>query len=639
MDRNSIIGLALIAVILITFGLLQEPTEPKNVNNNKVENVIDSTSKNTENKSIAEAVIDTTTNTVFSDSINIILDSIANIKQEAELQAKYGIFGLGSAGDDKVYTLENDKLIVEISSKGARPTSVRLKEFQNYKNFISDSSEIIPLQLFDKDSSRFNLTLVPTKLDRPLFTKDLYFTTLAPENVKITETAKSITFRLNTNSPSKYIEFVYSLAPNDYELNYTVNFVGLENELEPSINLDWGYNALSTEKSVEQERQICEVFYKYQNDDYDYFGSGSDDEQKLEATTEWVAFKHQYFSSIIYSKDGFSNTNSTLSIKKDNGNKYSKDYSAQLNLSKEITSNTSIPLSIYFGPNDYDILNSYEREYQSIINLGWGIFRWVNKWLIIPIFNVLNKLNLQIGILIILMTLIIKLIILPLTYKNYVSSAKMRVLKPEVDKINSKYADGKDAMKKQQEMMALYKSTGVNPMAGCIPMLIQMPILFAAFRFFPSSMELRQKSFLWAEDLSAYDAVLTWEAQIPLLSSIYGNHMSLFTILMCVSTLFYTMMNNQNMAQPTQPGMPNMKVMMYIFPFMMLFFFNKFSSGLSLYYLASNLMSMGMMWGIKTYMVDEDKIRRKIDENKKKPVKKSKFQQRLEDMARQQRQK
>ena len=273
-----------------------------------------------------------------------------------------------------------------------------------------------------------------------------------------------------------------------------------------------------------------------------------------------------------------------------------------------------------------------------IINLGWGIFRWTNNLLIEPIFNLLKKSGLSFGLVILLVTLIVKLITLPLTYKNYKSSAKMKVLKPEIDKINKKFEGKTDKdvmMKKQQETMGLYRKTGVNPMSGCIPMLVQMPILLAVFRFIPSSLDLRHKSFLWAEDLSSYDEIFSWSAEIPLLSSFYGNHVSLFTLLMAVSTLFYTMFNSNQMA-PSQPGMPNMKVIMYIFPFMMLFFFNTYSSGLSYYYLCGNLMNLGIMWGIKKYMIDENKIRLQIEQNKKKPKKKSKFQQRMEAMAKKQ---
>ena len=640
MDRNSIIGLALIAIILITFGLLQETPEPQNQSNAATEVVEDTTKKLATQEITNDTTAVVAAPSVLSDSLKHLVDSINHIRQDAEINAKYGIFSAAANGEEKIYTIENDKLIVEFSSLGARPISVKLKEFENYENYANDSTkEITPLQLFEKDSSRFSLTLVPSKLDRPLFTKELFFSTKAPQHIVVDEKGKSISFKLLTDKENQYLEFVYSLQPNSYELNYSINFIGLEDELEPSTYLDWYYKGIASEKSIEQERQICGVFYKYQNDSRDYLSETSNDELNLQATTEWVAFKHQYFSSIIYSKDGFANANSRLAINIPQDENYTKDYYAELNISKPITANTSIPLSFYFGPNDYNTLKSYGREYEGLLNLGGAFFGWFNKVLIIPIFNVLNMLNIQIGLLIILMTLVIKILILPLTYKNFMSSAKMRVLKPEVDKINEKYKDGKDPMKKQQDMMALYRSTGVNPMAGCIPMLIQMPILFAAFRFFPASIDLRQTSFLWAEDLSAYDAIVSWTTDIPLLSSIYGNHISLFTLLMCVSTLFYTMMNNTTMPQTSQPGMPNMKVMMYIFPVMMLFFFNKFSSGLSLYYLAGNVISMAMMWGIKEYMVDEDKIRQKIEENKKKPVKKSKFQQRLEDMARQQRKK
>jgi len=280
-------------------------------------------------------------------------------------------------------------------------------------------------------------------------------------------------------------------------------------------------------------------------------------------------------------------------------------------------------------------LSALNMEADGIINLGPSIFRAVNKWFIIPIFEMLQSTGLGYGMIIVLMTLIIKVVILPLTYKNYKSSAKMRILKPEITKINEKYPDKADAMKKQQETMSLYKKSGASPMAGCIPMLIQMPILFAAFRFFPSSMDLRQESFLWAEDLSAYDAIVSWDAYIPLLSDIYGNHVSLFTILMCVSTIFYTKMNSGQM-QASQPGMPNMKVIMYIFPIMMLFFFNKFASGLSLYYLCGNIMNMGLMWVVKKYFIDEEKLENQMSAKSKQPQKQSKFQQRLAEMSKQQ---
>ena len=274
---------------------------------------------------------------------------------------------------------------------------------------------------------------------------------------------------------------------------------------------------------------------------------------------------------------------------------------------------------------------------EDIVNLGWGIFGWVNKFMIGPIFNFIKTWGVGFGLAILLLTLIVKIIIMPLTYKNYVSSAKMKVLKPEITKLNSKFegkTDKNTAMKKQQETMALYRQTGVNPMAGCIPVVIQMPILFAVFRYFPASLDLRHQGFLWAEDLSSFDSILELGFEIPF----YGDHISLFTLLMAASTLFYTMMNSNQMT-PSGPGMPNMKVIMYMFPIMMLFFFNTYSSGLSYYYLCGNVMNMGIMWGIKKYMVDEEKIRAQIEQNKKKPKKKSRFQQRMEDIAKQQQKK
>ncbi|MBK9626981.1 MAG: membrane protein insertase YidC [Flavobacteriales bacterium] len=286
------------------------------------------------------------------------------------------------------------------------------------------------------------------------------------------------------------------------------------------------------------------------------------------------------------------------------------------------------------GPNHYGTLRRTEiPQFDRIIDLGWGIFGWMNKWLVIPIFNFLDGWGWNYGIIILVLTVVIKLLLMPLTYKNFVSSAKMRVLKPEIDAITEKHKDG-DALKKQQATMELYRKAGVNPASGCLPMLVQMPVLFAMFRFFPSSIELRQQSFLWADDLSTFDSIYSWSAQIPLISSMYGNHISLFTILMAASTMVYTAINSNQM--PTQQGMPNMKVMMYLFPVMMLFFMNSLPAGLSYYYLLANLISILQMTAFKSLFVNEDKIRMQLLTNMKTPKKKSKWQQRLDDMQKQQ---
>ncbi|MFT7613694.1 MAG: YidC/Oxa1 family membrane protein insertase, partial [Parvicellaceae bacterium] len=479
--------------------------------------------------------------------------------------------------------------------------------------------------LFDQDSTTQNLRISPSSTKDFLNTKDL--------NFKLAEsTSKSIKLRALTSDAGKYIEFHYYLDEG-YVLNYDVNLIGIDQDLaNNNVSFKWKMKGLSTEKLVTQERNICGIFFKEEGDSRDYIGeTSSDSYDEFDADVEWIAFKHNYFSSILYTEDGFEKDDTKIEVIQDNSKKYTEQYIADVSFNTAITAKTTIPLKMYFGPNDMAELEKLDMEAEDIVNLGPSIFRVVNKWFIIPIFNVLKSTGWGYGLIIILMTLIIKVVILPLTYKNYKSSAKMRILKPEITLINEKYPDKADAMKKQQETMALYKKSGASPMAGCIPMLIQMPILFAAFRFFPSSMDLRQQSFLWAEDLSAFDSVFDFGFDIPF----YGDHVSLFTVLMCISTIFYTKMNSGQM-QASQPGMPNMKVIMYLFPIMMLFFFNNFGAGLSLYYLCGNLMNMGLMWMVKKYFIDENKLKLKMAAASIKPKKQSKFQARLAQASKQQ---
>ena len=572
---------------------------------------------------------------LFREKYDSVLTAIELTEASSE---KFGVFGVsGVQKSSEYFTIENEKLRLRISSKGGQIVEAHIKNFKSYKDFMDSSSTANSIQLFDEDSTSQNLVLNESwdeKGNKKKYnTIDLHFISSEIEE-------NSIKLRARTNDPNKYLEFHYYLDTG-YVLNYDVNFVGLDQKIMiPESTFDWKMKGLSTEKLVTQERTICGIFYKCKGDSRDYMGeTGSDVEDDFSTDLEWVAFKHNYFSSMLFMDDGFDKGDARLEVVVDPASqKYTKQYIANVNIAKAANqqgSHTTIPLKMYFGPNDFEQLSALNMEADGIINLGPSIFRAVNKWFIIPIFEMLQSTGLGYGMIIVLMTLIIKVVILPLTYKNYKSSAKMRILKPEITKINEKYPDKADAMKKQQETMSLYKKSGASPMAGCIPMLIQMPILFAAFRFFPSSMDLRQESFLWAEDLSAYDAIVSWDAYIPLLSDIYGNHVSLFTILMCVSTIFYTKMNSGQM-QASQPGMPNMKVIMYIFPIMMLFFFNKFASGLSLYYLCGNIMNMGLMWVVKKYFIDEEKLENQMSAKSKQPQKQSKFQQRLAEMSKQQ---
>ncbi|MFZ9586486.1 MAG: YidC/Oxa1 family insertase periplasmic-domain containing protein [Crocinitomicaceae bacterium] len=366
----------------------------------------------------------------------------------------------------------------------------------------------------------------------------------------------------------------------------------------------------------------------------------TDDNAVAEDDIEWVAFKQSYFSSILKPVNPFPKKGTKFNIntfKNDQVKSWNvlKGYSATMAL--DFTNNRA-SFNWFFGPNDYELLRSYNSNYDDILNFGWGLFRWINLYAVQPIFNLLVDYGMSVGIAILILTLILKLILMPIQWKMFVSSVKMRILKPEVDALNAKFPNKEDAMKKQMEMMTLYRESGASPLAGCVPMLIQMPILLAVFRFFPAAFELRQQPFLWAEDLSSYDSILDFGFSVwP-----YGDHVSLFTLLMAGTTLAYTFMNSGNMQQPQQPGMPNMKVIMYIFPIMMIFFFNNYSSGLSYYYFISTLISILMMVVIKRFFVDENKLRLKMAERKStnaggdKAKKKSRFQEKLEEMQRKQ---
>lgn len=652
MDKNSLIGLFLIGAILLTFTLMNKEDDEKkdDKKNETTEVAVDSTQieephvaeLTAEQKdsvivaSLPEAVqTDSLYIATYLDSVHTAEASAENDKEYQALKTNLGMFApSGKAQETSLTTLENDKLIVTIDSKGGAIVDVRLKEYQSYEDYKEDPDGHAPMQLVNETNNKFGLSVMTS--DAIITTDQLYF---VPQQTETQYTvgendSAAVSFRLLTEDPNKYIEFNYAMYPGKYDVDFTINYVGLNNIDDMMYDksfIYWQMKGLSTEKLADDERKITTVMYRYDGLKRDYLGEGRDGEEELsDGKTSWVAFKHKFFSSAIICDEGFIGGN--VKQKKLESEDYTMGYATKLNL----PSSPTVKTKLFFGPNDYETLVAYDNGMEDIINLGWGIFGWVNKWFIQPVFNLLNSWGLAMGLIIFLVTLVVKIVITPLTYKNYISSAKMRVLKPEIDRINEKYPGQENMMKRQQETSALYRSSGVNPMAGCIPMLIQMPILLAVFRFFPSSIELRHKTFLWADDLSSYDSILSWTGDIPFVTWAYGNHISLFTLLMAASTMIYTIMNSGNMAQPSQPGMPNMKVIMYIFPVLMIFFFNNYSAGLSYYYLCGNLFNIGIMYGIKKYFIDEDKLRAKLENNKKKPKKKSKFMQRLEDVQKQQ---
>ncbi len=566
-------------------------------------------------------------------------DSSLNVMQ---LQ-KFGSFAAVSHGEDKEFTIENSKIKIRISTKGGNITYAEINDYHTY--------DTLPLVLFNKNTASISYLLN----DKRVETKSLYFEPIAKDgflkdSVYVNE-GESYTFamRIYPNDANgnllknKYLEFSYTITGDDYMIDYNLNMQAMGDYVAPGLNdipLYLNMNMMGQEKDPVQEAKHTAIYYRYFGDDegVDNLTETSITEEKEELSTKvkWISFKQQFFSFSVIADDYFAKASI---VQKGDENpseaKFLKSMRADISIPLSNSSDfQSVPMSIYMGPNKYNVLNKYNLDLERQIPLGWGFFilHWINRVVVIPVFNYLSGFGWNYGIIILVLTVLLKIVLFPIAYKTYMSSAKMRVLKPEIDEIGKKFPNKEDSVKKQQATMSLYKKAGVNPMAGCLPMLLQMPILFALFRFFPAAIELRQQGFLWADDLSSYDSIFSWTQQIPLLSTFYGNHISLFTLLMTVSTIFYTRMNNQMMASNQQ--MPGMKTMMYLMPIMFLGFFNNYASGLSYYYFLANVITFSQMYLMRRF-VDEDAIHAKLQANKKKPVKKSKFQARLEEMAKQ----
>ncbi len=612
-DKNTIIGISLIAIILIAFNFINRPSQEE------IEKA----------KAQKEQVVENN-----EASTNKSKDTVKQVKPKTNTKlTDFADAYMSEAGQE--FVLENEKIRIHINERGGRVGDVFLKNYKSYSAFVDSKDE--PLQLMSANNNINELTF--EYQGKKVHTRNLRFEIQEQTNDKLV-------LRISKGE-DKYIEYTYELSKNSYHLTYNINIVGFDKEVKPEdVALHWTADLLLTEKAASQERMVSTVFY-HDDKGYQYLNEGRESHERTEKATNWVSFKQAYFSSILIPDTPFA-SGSLLGVKpyekgEAKERSFVKNYQAVMNLGLNNTSNANRSFTWYFGPNDYELLKTYDKELEYSVNLGWGIFRWVNVYGIQPIFNFLLKMGMGVGIAILLLTIIIKLLLAPITWKMYVSSAKMRILKPQIDELTAKFPKQEDAMKKQMEMMSLYRESGASPLSGCLPMLLQMPILFAVFRFFPSSFALRQQGFLWAEDLSSYDEIVRWSTEVPILSSIYGNHISLFTLLMSVTTLVYTHYNSANMQQPTQPGMPNMKVIMYFFPFMMIFFFNSFASGLSYYYFISTLVSILLMLGIKQFFVDEEKLKAKMAakqaNNANGKGKKSKFQERLENLQKAQQEK
>lgn len=610
-DSTSIIGMLLMGGILIWIMYFNKPTEEE-IKAKEAQQ---------------EQLVTTPTNTTNDPVINVVeqAEAVSDSLGQVQLQNKVGAFAYAGTKAGMT-TVKNDVLELKIANKGGHIVEAKLLQ---HKTFDS-----IPVYLIKDGNSAFNVSF-STSDNRNLNTKDLFFTPSVSQNGE----NQVLSMKLNV-SPTQFLEYRYELKPGDYMLDFGMRSQGLSavmNTANP-MRLQWDFKGIRHAKSIDYENRYTRLTYEYEGGKTDKLSPAGDDDE-LEKGLSWMNYRQHFFSSMLLSDTPFEEAKlSSSDLVKiaddaDTETAYTKEYKADLLLAPK-NGELDYAMNMYYGPTDYRIFKSYDRGLDEAMPLGWGIFGFLNKYLVIPFFTFLSGF-LPAGIAIIVMTVLIKLLLSPVQYKQYVSQAKMKVLKPEITAIGAKYKD--NAMKKQQETMALYSKAGASPAAGCLPAVLQIPVFYALFTFFPSAFDLRGKSFLWADDLSSYDEI----AKLPFELPFYGDHVSLFPILAAV-TIFFSMRlttSQQTMQQPTQEGMPDMgkmmKYMMYFSPLLMLFFFNNYASGLSLYYFISNLITIGIILVIKGYIIDEEKIKAKIEVKKAKPKKQGRFQKKMAEMMEQ----
>jgi len=614
MDKNTIIGLAMIGLILVGYSIFTKPAREAQMEERRM---LDSLARVEQIRALEEAQQRTEEQTS-----NIGDETEQDAASLERMSEELGDFVTGAVGTKEEVVLENEQLKLTFSTLGGRPYTVQLKDYQTHDS--------LPVKLFDGDSTIFALQFFAD--NRAINTGELYF---SPE-VKSMSNDEGRNFqqltmkRVVTETAS--ITYVYKLYEDDYMIDFDMQLKGLDQYKTDRMEFNVDFYAPSHEKGYQNEAMYTTLYYKYHGGDIESFKSRS--KKEFEEATEttrirWVAFSQQFFSTILIADEYFEGAYLFQQRFTDPG-KYVRHYATSIDVPYDRTSEQNIGMQIYFGPNNFTSLKSYgDMGLENVVTVGGSMLRWINAFVVIPIFSWLNRWFDNFGIIILLLTLIIKTALFPLTYKSFKSQAVMRLLKPQVDEIGAKYPKKEDAMKKQQATMDLYKKAGANPMGGCLPMVLQFPILYAMFRFFPTSIELRHEGFLWAHDLSTYDSILDLPFTIPM----YGDHVSLFTLLMTVTTMLSMKWNSQATAGSSQ--MPGMKTMMYIMPVMFMVILNNFSAGLTYYYFLANVITLGQNLIFKRF-IDEEKILRKINAKKNKPVKKSRFAQRLADLQKQQ---
>jgi YidC/Oxa1 family membrane protein insertase len=621
MDKNSIIGILIIAVLLVGYGILNKPSKEETAERQRIQDSIATAQLEEAARRAAMDTIPARTRVIEQPAGQPVVEGVTDPENYQDL---YGDFAEAAVGEKKLITLENDLIKLKISTVGGRIYSAELKDYQTYDS--------LPLILFDGDSTVFGFTFFAR--NRSINTNELFFTPDRKESeIIVSSEPETLTMTLPAGGNS-YIKYIYTLKPSDYMVEFDIQFFEMQELLTDRINfldLVWEVYVPAFEKGRINEMQNTTIFFKHYQDVVDKFNARSKKEemdQDIPTSLEWIGYKQQFFSTVLLAKDHFSNAYIS-SVKLEEPNKYLKTFTSQIGVPYQPIQDYTVNMAYYFGPNHFQTLKGYEHELQRLVSLGGPVSRIFNRYFIIPIFNYLDNHIASYGLIILILTILLKIILFPLTFRSYKSMAKMRVLKPEIDAINARIPKDK-SMERQQATMALYKKAGVSPLGGCLPMVLQMPILIAMFRFFPTSIELRQQGFLWATDLSTYDSILDLPFTIPM----YGDHVSLFTLLMTASTILTMKISNQMSAGGQQ--MPGMKGMMYIMPVMFMFILNNFSAALTYYYFLANIITFGQNQLAKQF-VDEDELRSKLEANTKKKTtrKKSGFQKRLEDMAKQ----
>ena len=627
MDKNTWIGFLLIAAIVVGFSFLNRPSKEELAERKRVQDSIALVqAQEMEAKLISQQIAQQLDTEKAAQTPTLTTDQLA-----AQVAAVYGPFAPAAQGEEGLIALENSKVRISIDRRGGRIAKAELKEYKAYGDSVNN------LCLFQNDESNLNFTLV-TNSNRILATQNLYFTEV--NQATDAEGKTTLTMRLNTNIEDCYLDFVYTLPADDYMVGMSIQPHNMQLALAQnmsSVEMQWNQSIPQQEKGRKFEEKYAQLQYMFIGGEIEKLSEMKSDRANESARLKWIAYKDQFFSTVMIAEDAFEST-TMESTPLNQHSRYIKEYKTTTSLPWDITGKQATNLRYYFGPNHYNTLKAYDKDVDKadrlhlneLVPLGWKIVAWINKILVIPMFDLFTSWGLHIGIVILLMTLVIKLIILPFVFASYKSSAKMRVLKPQMDEINAKYPPEK-MQERQQATMALYQKAGVSPMSGCLPMLFQFPVLMAMFWFLPTAIELRGQSLFWADDLSTYDAIITWNTHIP----IFGTHLSLFCLLMTIVNIVYTHITMQQQAGGQEMKM--MKWMMYLMPLMFLFIFNDYAAGLSYYYFVSLLMTI-LQTMIFRWAIDDKKVLAEMEANAKKKgtQKKSGFAARLEAMQREQ---